>query len=124
VQFAHLEGLGQVVVGAEFQADDAVDRFARSGQHHQAHAGVRLAQEARQRQPVLAGHVDVEDGQLRRTLGDQPARRGGVFRLPHHEAVAAEVLGQQRAQLRFVVDDHHLGLDVGGAHVADSGGKG
>ena len=34
-QFARLEGFGQVVVGSEFEADDAVHRLAARRQHQQ-----------------------------------------------------------------------------------------
>jgi hypothetical protein len=72
-QFAQLEGLGHVVVGAELEADHAVDGVAGGGQHDQADLRVRLAQPARQRQAVLARHVDVEDRDV--GLGRPPPAR-------------------------------------------------
>jgi hypothetical protein len=47
-QLARLEGFGQVVVGAHFQADDAVHRVALGGQHDHRHAR-RIARQARMR---------------------------------------------------------------------------
>jgi hypothetical protein len=37
-QLARLEGFGQVVVGADLQADDAVHRVALGGEHHDGDA--------------------------------------------------------------------------------------
>ena len=126
-QLAHLERLGQVVVGAELEADDAVDRLARGRQHHQADARMRLAQPARQRQAVLAGHVDVEDGQRRRLHRPPRARAAAASAaVSHGEAVAAEVLGEQRAQLGLVVDDQHhrAGAAFGLGHCSLPGKQG
>ena len=61
-QLARLEGLGQVVVGAELQTDDAVHRLAARGQHQQRQAAqARIgAQLARQVQAVAVGQHQVE----------------------------------------------------------------
>jgi hypothetical protein len=68
-------GLGDVVVGADLEADDAVDDVARRGDHDDADV-VALAQEARQRQPVLAGHADVEQDEVGQVALDLGAHRG------------------------------------------------
>ncbi len=104
-QFAQLEGLADVVVRAHLQADDPVHRFAGGGQHQLADARMRGAQPAGQRKPVLSRHVEIEDGQVRRRLGDGQARGGGIRHGADEVAVAAEILGQQQAQLRFIVDN-------------------
>src|SRR5216110_2314518 len=97
-QLAQVERLGHVVVGAELESDDAVDRFALGGQHHQRHAGMVLSQPARQRQAVLARHVDVEDDEVRMLRVDDSARLRGVDRGMDDEALTAEVFAEQRAQ--------------------------
>ena len=62
-QLARVERLGQVVVGAHLQADDAVGLVAARGQHD--HRDFRLrAQLAAQRQPVVAGQHHVEHDQV------------------------------------------------------------
>ena len=75
-QLARLERLGDVVVGAEFEADDAVDRLAGRGHHDDADLAAALAQPARQREAVLAGQADVEQDQLRQVPFDQLTQRG------------------------------------------------
>src|SRR5439155_25487767 len=54
--FAGLERLGQVVVGAHFQADDAVHRVAARGQHQ--HRGVD-AMEDRKSTRLNSSHVAI-----------------------------------------------------------------
>ena len=58
-QFARVEGLRDVVVGADLEPDDAVDDAAGAGHHDDADV-VALAQEAREAQPVLARQLQVE----------------------------------------------------------------
>jgi hypothetical protein len=50
MQLARIEGLGQVIVRTDFQTDDAVDRFTRTGHHDDADIEM-FAQMARQAQP-------------------------------------------------------------------------
>ncbi|TXH47842.1 MAG: response regulator [Burkholderiaceae bacterium] len=105
-QLAWLEGLGQVVVGAVLLAE----YFGRHGftvrQAEDAAAARRLVAEQAPELAILDVNMPGENG------------------LSHGEAVAAEVFGQERAQFRLVVDDHHHGQVVGGCHVADPCGKG
>ena len=49
-QIIHVDGLGQVIVRTDFQADDAVGRFTRTGHHDDADIEM-FAQMARQAQP-------------------------------------------------------------------------
>ena len=66
-QLARVERLGDVVVGADLEADDAVDDVAGAGDHDDADV-VALAQVAREREAVLAG-------QARRRAARRRARR-------------------------------------------------
>ena len=77
-QFARAERLGQVVVGAHLQADDAIGFLAARGQHDDRDVGVG-AQRAAQREAVVAGQHEVEHDQVECAL---------VQRLPHRAAVA------------------------------------
>ena len=63
-QFARVEGLGEVVVGAQFEADDAVDILAAGGEHHDRNFAL-LAQAAEDFEAVDAGQHDVEDHQAK-----------------------------------------------------------
>ena len=63
-QLARVEGLGQVVVGADLEADDAVDVLALGGEHDDRRAVVGGAQAPADRQAVLAGQHQVEHDQV------------------------------------------------------------
>jgi hypothetical protein len=76
-QFARLERFGQVVVGAHFQAEDAVQRLVAGGQHddRQSRLGAQLAAQG---QAIVAGQVEVQHHQL---------GAGFVQQLPHGQTV-------------------------------------
>ena len=63
-QLAHVERLGQVVVGAELEADDAVDDLPARGQHQQRRLHAASAEVAADVEAVLARQRDVEDQQI------------------------------------------------------------
>ena len=97
-QFARVERLGHVVVGAEFQADDAVGLLAHRGQHDDRHVGLG-AQPAGEVQPALAGQHQVE----------------------HHQVVVA-VAKARRASLRVAHrGDAHVGASLPGSARAGRG---
>ena len=90
-QLARVEGLGQVVVGAHLEADDAVDLLALGREHDDGHVLPGAAQPPANAEAVLAGQHEVEHDQVRRValqplvevarVGDgarprSPARRG------------------------------------------------
>ena len=108
-QLAQIDRLGDVVVGADLQPDHAIDHLARGGQHHDADLGVG-AQEARQRQPVLARHVDVQQHQIGRLLGEDPAHRSTILGRAHAEAGMAQIVHQHASDLGLVVDDDDMAL--------------
>jgi len=67
-QLARGEGLGDVVVGTEFEAVDAIVLGGARGEkddRHHAHAGI-LAQPPAEIQPVAARHHDVQEKESRR----------------------------------------------------------
>jgi hypothetical protein len=72
-QLARVEGLGQVVVGAHFQADDAVHVLDLGGQHDDGRAVAGGAQAAADGQAVLAGQHQVQHDQVDGLAGLQRA---------------------------------------------------
>jgi hypothetical protein len=78
-QFARVEGLAQVVVGAHFQAHDAVHVLALGGQHDDRRAVVGGTQAAADRQAVFAGHHQVEHDQVDRLAQQHAVQRLAVF---------------------------------------------
>src|SRR5581483_10819548 len=61
-QLARVEGLGKIIVGAEFQADDAVDILAARREHDHGHFAF-AAQLTEYLEAIHAGEHDVEHHQ-------------------------------------------------------------
>ena len=73
-QLAQPERLGQVVVGAELEADDLVDLVVARGQDEDRHLGAGRAQAAEDLEAVDPGQPDVEDDEVGRLVrGDVQA---------------------------------------------------
>jgi hypothetical protein len=81
-QFTRVERLAKVVIGADFQPDDAVHVLAFGGQHDDGRAVVGGAQAAADRQAVLARHHEVEHDQVHRLPQQDAAQRLAI--LGHH----------------------------------------
>jgi hypothetical protein len=107
-QLARVERLAQVVVGADFQADDAVDVLALGGEHDDRGAVVGGAQAAADGQAVLAGHHQVEHDQVGRFAQHQAVERLAVLGQDDFEAFLGQVAAQQVADARIVIDHQDL----------------
>ena len=64
-QLAQPERLGQVVVGAELEADDLVDLVVARRQDEDRHLGAGRAEAAEDLEAVHAGQADVEHDEVR-----------------------------------------------------------
>ena len=102
-QFARVERLGQVVVGAQLQTHDAVHIVAARRQHHHRHVAL-AAQPAQDFEAIDARQHDIQHHQV-------DARFPRLFQsllafvfAVHREPFALQELTQQRAELRVVVD--------------------
>jgi hypothetical protein len=84
------EGLGDIIVGAQRQAERFVQFVVLGGEEDDGH-GAPLAQAAEQLHPVHARHLDVEHGQIGRVVG-QRLQRGLAVRIEARE----EAFGLQR----------------------------
>ena len=104
-QLARVEGLGQVVVGADLEADDAVDVLDLGGEHDDRRRVVGRAQAAADRQAVFAGQHQVEHDQVDGLARQHAVQRLGVFGQQDLEAFLRQVAAQQVADARIVVDD-------------------
>jgi len=105
-QLARIEGFGQVVVGAQLEADDLVDVLAPRGQHEDRQRGClrRGAQPPAHLETVHPRQHHVEQHHV-----EAAAAQRGQAALPvaddrHVDLVAAEVLGHHRGQARIVLD--------------------
>ena len=73
LEFAQIDGLSEIVVGAHLQTEDAVHGLAGGGQHHHRHAQILAAKAAQKAEAVLTGHGDVEDQEVERRSGERAA---------------------------------------------------
>ena len=64
-ELARVEGLGQVVVRAHFEADNTVDVLAFGGKHDDGHHVLGTAQATAYRQTIFARHHQVQDQQVK-----------------------------------------------------------
>jgi hypothetical protein len=103
-QFTQLEGLGHVVVGAQFQPDDAVDGSPAVVSMIRPTCGCASRSQRASDRPFSPGMLTSRMARSGATppAGCAPRRRR---RRSDGATVAAEVLGQQAAQFGFVV--HH-----------------
>ena len=116
-EFARIEGLGQVVVGADLQADDAVHVVALGGEHDDGH-GLACARAAvRQRaRPSSPGSIRSSTIRCGRCAAGSLVELRGVCRRLDIEALFIQVARQQVAQAHVVVDDQDPGLRSFGVH--------
>src|SRR5216683_2931236 len=107
-QFARVEGLWQIIVGAHLEADDAVDVLALGRQHQDRHARAG-AEPPADREPVFARQHDVEHHEIRLAQGGAEAieRRAAVAHIDA-KALAREIVAQQAPDLDVVLDDENM----------------
>ena len=109
-QLARREGLGDVVVGAAFEARDLVALLGARGQHDDRQlAGLAVAlQRARELEAAGVGQHPVDQQQVGQLVGDLGAARARVGGLAHFEAGAAQAEGDHLANRALVLDDQNL----------------
>ena len=109
-EFVGLEGLGEVIVGAGFEAGDAVLGGAAGGEQEDRHVGALGAEGAGEGEAGFAGHHDVEHEQVGLDDAQLVAGFGGVAGGGDAEALLGEVAGEQGAEADVVVDDEDVGV--------------
>ncbi len=110
-QFTRVEWLGQIVVGPQFQADDAVDLLHLAGQDDHRKLAF-TAQLAHQGQSVAIGKPQVEQDQVR-WLGRQGRRHGGAGGGDRHpETFMGQVVGEQLLNLFVILDRKNMCHDA------------
>ena len=114
--FAWRKGLGDVVVGTEFEAKNAVDFFAASGEedHRNVPSFGVAAQLLEHFEARGVGQADVEDDQVERRL---PVRRQGFpaqQHVPDGEAFAGQRVDQRVGNGLFVFNEKDVLREHGG----------
>ena len=103
-QLARVEGLGQVVVGADFEAHDAVGLLAPCRQHQDRHVGAGANRPA-ELEAVAIGQHEVQDHRVVAAL--KGGRETGLGALPMLEGQAgAAEIGRDHLGERAVILDH------------------
>ena len=110
-QLAQVERLWQVVIGAHFEADDAVDNLAAAGQHDDPDAKI-LSQPAGEGQSVLAGQHQIEGDEIDRGLRHDPSHSRAVLRDRDPVALAGQIFLDQVADLALIIDDQNVTVVV------------
>ena len=103
-ELAHRERLGDVVVGAELEAEHLVDLLGLGRQHDDRHRA-RGAQPPAHLEAVEVGHHHVEHDEVEVALGEALERLDAVGRAHHLVAVLAQRVGEQREDRLLVVDE-------------------
>src|SRR5690606_21227933 len=111
-QFAGIERLAQIVVGAGLQAYDAVHRLVARRQQDDGDIFALFAQPAAGIGAVATGQHAVEHQQVRGVAGDARGQVAGVGGQQRVVAMPVEIVGQQLAQGGVVVDDQQLGMRI------------
>src|SRR5712675_1161016 len=106
-QFSELARLCDVVVGAELQPNDAVDRACGRRQHDDGNVDAAL-EVADDRKPVFLGHVEVEHHEVRRAGFDGAAQAFTAVAQRHVKAMHLEIIADHLAGRRLVVDDDDM----------------
>ncbi len=106
-----MEGLGDIVVGAHFEPDDAVDHVALAGDHDDGNVRA-LAHLAGDGEPVGAAEVEVERDEVDR-LAQGQFHLGRTAGLGDAKPLVLEAATQEAPDLRVVV--HHQDMLLGHA---------
>ena len=107
-QFARIEGLGDVIVGTEFQTDDAIDVFATGGEHQHRRHVLACTQTAQNLQAVFAGQHQVENECIEAFAHPDAVHRRSAVGHRNAKAVIAEITAQQVAKTGIVVNNQNL----------------
>ncbi|CAM2145343.1 hypothetical protein PT2222_170076 [Paraburkholderia tropica] len=107
-QLAWIEGLAHVIVGAEFEAEHAVDHLVARGEQDHRQVVAAFAQRAQGADAIQLRHHDVEHHDLR-PLGAQLLLQGARGRqLRHGEAAHLQIFGGNVAHDGIVVDEKNI----------------
>ena len=111
-EFAWITGFGQVVIGAQFEAEDAVQWLATGGEHQYRQLWVLAAQVLEQVKTAAVGQHDIENHRIRAALGQQAAGTVGVVASADLKAFLAQPAAEQVAQFGVVIDQQQFAHKV------------
>ena len=119
-EFVGVEGFGEVVVGAEVEALDAVGDLAAGGEHEDAAVEALLAHFLAEGEAVEAGEHDVEDEEVVAVVGGGAEAVGSGGGVGDVVALGGEEVGDDEGDIGFVFNEQ----DVRIRHIAPGGRRG
>jgi hypothetical protein len=111
-QLPGIERFWQIIVGAHFEAYDAVDVLAARREHDDRRLRIRADLSA-QAQPILAGQHDIEDEEIDAPVGHCTDHLAAVGCGGDVAGIGAQVFGDQRPRLAVVFHDKDVGRRLG-----------
>ncbi|MCY1433385.1 hypothetical protein D9M71_494120 [compost metagenome] len=103
-QFPWVAGLGQVIVGAEFQAEDTVQRFAPGREHQYGQVRVIAAQLLEQFQAAAIGQHHIQHHGRRGGFSQRAACALAVVTGPNLKPFLAQPTAQELTQLLVIIN--------------------
>ena len=101
-QLAKGEGFSDIIVGAQFQANETIRLLQASGEHNDRH--VRLApQRPANVQPIGARQIEIEDDQVRPFVTRHSQCRASIGSRDDSEAAMLQVITRQFDDFRLVI---------------------
>ena len=108
-QFLRLEGFGQIIIGAEAQALDAILGIAAGGQQDDRRFGM-FADRAGQFKPVHTRHHHIEDQKVETQRIERRKRLGRIGRRRNAKAAPLQEALQQGADPVVIIDHQDVGF--------------
>src|SRR5690606_10742777 len=102
-QFPGAERLGNIIIRAQFQTDNAVQFFTFSADENDRNLGF-LADMAAKAEAVFTGHHDVEQYNVEIKRIHDRARLAGIAGLLDPESLLGQIFGQWHTQSDIVID--------------------
>ena len=104
-ELAKCEGLAEIVVRSELEAEDAVELLVFRGEEEDRQLLAACAKTAAELEAVEARHEDVEDGEVGQSALEPVHRLEPVRERLYAKAIAPECHGHSRPQALFVIDE-------------------
>nr|WP_245941533.1 hypothetical protein [Cereibacter changlensis] len=105
-QLAGRTGFGEIVVGPEVEACDAID-FITTGSQHQDRNGAFAADPAQDLYATYPWHHDVEDNDLWLRIGERGEAAAPVGEVCNGKAFLLEVFGKELGELGVIVNEQN-----------------
>ena len=112
-ELAHRERLGDVVVGAELEAEHLVDLLGLGGEHDDRHGAARADLRGRRRSRPACGSITSSTTRSKLSVAQPVERLAAVERRDDLVALLAQRIGEQLLNRLLVVDEQDAGC--GGA---------